>query len=73
CLAAFLEYRDTSLRTEEDVVRMLSLPVLAVVPLMESPQEQRRRRRRLVFVSAAGVLGLVVAAGAVASEMGWLS
>ena len=73
CLAALLEYRDTSLRSEEDVVRTLSLPVLAVIPLMESPQEQRQRRRRLVFVSAAGVLGLVAAAGAVASELGWLS
>lgn len=72
-LGALLEYRDTSLRTEDDVVRTLSLPVLAVVPLMESPRERRRRIRRMALVSAAGVLALVVVAGAVASEWGWLS
>ena len=72
-LAAFLEYRDTSLRSEDDIVRTLSMPVLAVIPLMESPLEQRQKYRRLVFVSAASMLGLVAAAGVVASEMGWLS
>jgi polysaccharide chain length determinant protein (PEP-CTERM system associated) len=64
-LAALLEYRDSSMRTEEDVIKTLSLPVLAVIPVMESPQEQLQKRRRLIFAGAAGALGLGVAAGAV--------
>jgi polysaccharide chain length determinant protein (PEP-CTERM system associated) len=72
CLAGLLEYRDTSLRSEEDVVKTLALPVLAVIPVMESPQEERRRRRRVAFVGAAGVVGLGIVAGVVAAEFGWL-
>jgi uncharacterized protein involved in exopolysaccharide biosynthesis len=33
-LAGFLEYRDTSLKTEDDVVQTLMLPVLALIPTM---------------------------------------
>jgi uncharacterized protein involved in exopolysaccharide biosynthesis len=33
-LVAFLEYRDSSFKTEADVTRILSLPVLALVPIM---------------------------------------
>ena len=41
-LVGFLEYRDSSFRGEEDVLRVLSVPVLAMVPLMASDREQRR-------------------------------
>jgi polysaccharide chain length determinant protein (PEP-CTERM system associated) len=41
-LIALLEYRDSSFRTDDDVVRVLSLPVLAVVPVMRSTAERRR-------------------------------
>ena len=45
-LIAFLEYRDTSFKCEDDVVRLLDLRVLAVVPLMVSEAERRTPRQR---------------------------
>ena len=35
-LVAFLEYRDNDLRSEEDVLRVLSIPVLASIPRIET-------------------------------------
>lgn len=60
-LAGFLEYRDTSFNAQDDVVRVLSLPVLAIVPQLTSAldeQAARRRHRRLFGVGTV----LVVAA-----------
>ena len=49
-LIAFLEYRDTSFTSDDDVILALALPVLAVVPLMQSDTERRSvRRRRLLL------------------------
>ena len=45
-----LEYRDRSMKTDEDIAAVLSLPVLAVVPFMRSRRETRRRRSRQVTV-----------------------
>ena len=45
-LAAFLEYRDTSLKTDGDVVEAFALPVLALIPVLRSTNELRQRRRR---------------------------
>lgn len=39
-LVGFLEYRDSSFKTEDEVIRVLSLPVLALVPLMTSTVER---------------------------------
>jgi polysaccharide chain length determinant protein (PEP-CTERM system associated) len=51
-LVGLLEYRDSSFKSEEDVIRVLTLPVLALVPVMVSDQDredvQRRRKRKLV-------------------------
>jgi polysaccharide chain length determinant protein (PEP-CTERM system associated) len=55
-LAALMEYRDTTFRAEEDVLQVLALPVLAVIPLMESPRDQRARRLRIAFTSVAGLV-----------------
>jgi polysaccharide chain length determinant protein (PEP-CTERM system associated) len=41
-LVALLEYRDRSFKTDEQVTRILELPVLAVVPFMQSDAEKRR-------------------------------
>ncbi len=62
-LAALLEYRDTTLKTDEDVITALALPVLALIPIMRSGAEQQRLRRRTLLisaVSATAVLGGIV-------------
>jgi protein tyrosine kinase modulator len=45
-LVLLVEYRDSSFKTDDEVTGLLSLPVLAVVPLMQSDEERRRTRRR---------------------------
>lgn len=56
-LVGFLEYRDTTFKTEEDVSQLLKLPVLALVPMMASERERRARRRRHRLVAlAVGVI-----------------
>jgi hypothetical protein len=47
-LIAFLEYRDASFKTDEEMTAILSLPVLAVVPLMRSDSERRAHIRRRI-------------------------
>ena len=66
-LIALLEYRDTSFRSEEDVARVLALPVLAVVPVMRTSAERRLWRRRLL----AAALALVVVVGSAAVYAWW--
>jgi uncharacterized protein involved in exopolysaccharide biosynthesis len=58
-LVALLEYRDSSFRTDEELTRLLALPVLAVVPFMQSDAEARRRLRTRIVVSLG--LGATVA------------
>jgi hypothetical protein len=60
-IVAMLEVFDTSLKTEDDVVRSLKLPVLAVVPVMTG-QNDERRQRRLRATAASSAAVLVVAA-----------
>jgi uncharacterized protein involved in exopolysaccharide biosynthesis len=45
-LVGFLEYRDSTFKCEDDVHRVLSLPVLALVPMMGGEPEGRVPRRR---------------------------
>jgi polysaccharide chain length determinant protein (PEP-CTERM system associated) len=65
-LIALLEYRDASFKTDEEVARLLELPVLAVVPVMQSEVERRvtRRRRWLMHTglatTVAGCLAVLV-------------
>jgi len=66
-LAAFLEYRDTSLRSEDEILRTLVLPVLAAIPLMTAVSE-RGHRRRMVVASA---LGTVLTAAGIAALALW--
>lgn len=61
-LAALFEYRDTSLRTDEDVLAALALPVLALVPVMRTTVEKRRTRRWRLIWSVTGALTLVISA-----------
>ena len=72
-LAALVEYRDKSFHTEEEIVSCLSLPVLALVPVMTTATERRRAKRGRVLRSfAAAAVVLVAAAGALAWKLGWL-
>lgn len=59
-LVALDIYRDRSLKTNADVASVLALPVLAVVPLIETPVERRRARLRQLAVGC-GLGSLVVA------------
>jgi len=59
-LVALDIYRDRSLKTTADVAGVLALPVLAVVPMIETPVERRRTRLRHLAVSG-GLGSLVVA------------
>jgi polysaccharide chain length determinant protein (PEP-CTERM system associated) len=51
-LLAFLEYRDATFRSEEDVFRSLNLPVLALVPAMSRPADVRKRRLTTMALDA---------------------
>jgi polysaccharide chain length determinant protein (PEP-CTERM system associated) len=63
-LVALLEYRDRSFKTDEELTRLLDLPVLAVVPFMQSDEEKHRAWRRRAVVSL-GLGATVVACLAV--------
>ena len=58
-LVGLLEYRDNGLKTDKQVVALLGLPVLAVVPVMQSEDERRRARLRNVVTHLG--LGMTVA------------
>ncbi|MGH9329055.1 MAG: hypothetical protein ACRD09_01315, partial [Vicinamibacterales bacterium] len=58
-LVALLEIRDSSFRSESDVVEVLALPVLALVPFVEGPADRRRQRQRRVLAATATVIALV--------------
>jgi polysaccharide chain length determinant protein (PEP-CTERM system associated) len=63
-LVALFEYRDTTLRTDDDVVMAVSLPVLAMIPMMVTSAEQRKQMhaRWLAVASAAAALVFVTVA-----------
>ena len=59
-LAALIEYRDTTVKTDDDVVTSLGLPVLAAVPVMMTTRERQRRRRRRLIASLTTAATLVL-------------
>jgi len=63
-LIAILEYRSASFSSDEDVMTVLSLPVLATVPFMQSQAEKRKARWRRVTLNV-GLATTVVACLAV--------
>jgi uncharacterized protein involved in exopolysaccharide biosynthesis len=66
-ITLLLELMDTTLKNEENVVRLLNVRVLGLVPMMLSAEDRRRRRIRTVLVS----LGSVVAIGSSALLVWW--
>lgn len=59
-IIALLEFRDSSFRTESEVLDLVSLPVLALVPYVETDEERSRRVRRIWLLSSGLVVVLVV-------------
>jgi polysaccharide chain length determinant protein (PEP-CTERM system associated) len=61
-----LEFNDSTFSTDQELSRVVSLPVLAVVPLMQSDLERRSGRRRRVLMTiglgsaVAGCLAVLV-------------
>jgi polysaccharide chain length determinant protein (PEP-CTERM system associated) len=64
-VVAFLEYRDTTLKTDDDVIVSLALPVLAVIPAMLTQADRRRAKRRRLILSASATCVVLIAAAAV--------
>ena len=60
-IVGLLEYRDSSFRSEEEAMRALSVPVLALIPVMSSVRESRAATWRARMIDAGGV-ALVLAA-----------
>ena len=58
------EYRDSSFRGEDEVHNALSLPVLALIPVLSSERERLAEKRRRRIMDLAGTTALL-AAGAV--------
>ena len=54
-IVAALELRDSSLKTEADVAGLLDVPVIALIPIVETPADLAGRRRRRAFASGAAV------------------
>jgi len=65
-LIALLEYRDMTFKSEEEIRRVLQLPVLALVPVMASDREIRTQRRRRLAVVAAVVVVVAISSAVVA-------
>src|SRR4029078_1802300 len=64
-IVGLLEYRDSSFRMEDEVVKALSLPVLALIPVMVSDREFRSARRRRWAADVAGTAVLLAACAVV--------
>ena len=71
-IAGFLEYRDTTLRTEDEIVKMLVLPVVAAIPIMIAIAERQRNRRNVIVVATASLLLVAGTVAGVAWRFGLL-
>ena len=63
-VAGFLEYRDSSFRTEEELRRLLSLPVVALIPNVSSEGDIKDERRRALAGRIAAILVFVLGSAA---------
>ena len=62
-LIGFVAYRDSTMRSEADVLGAIKLPVLALVPFVTTDADTRRRQWRRLLVSIA-VVAVALATGA---------
>ena len=58
-MISLLEYRDASFNTDAEITSVLSLPVLATVPFMQSQAEQRSARRRRIALNLGCVCSVI--------------
>jgi polysaccharide chain length determinant protein (PEP-CTERM system associated) len=68
-LAVLLEYSDSTLKSEDDVVRSLALPVLALMPVIVTPADRRRSKRRRWAIAVASSATVVVLMALVAWKL----
>src|SRR5262249_33158108 len=59
-----IEYRDSSFRREDEVLRLCDVPVLALIPNMQSVEDHLRERRRKLATITVTIIGLVASAAA---------
>jgi len=71
-LATFLEFRDSSLRSEDEVVRLFALPVLAALPVMRTVIDQQRARRRILAAVVGSIVVVATGVAAAAWKLGKL-
>ena len=60
----FLEFRDTTMRNEADLLGAIDLPVLGLLPFVTTEADVRRAKRKRSMVAAATVV-VCIASGAV--------
>jgi hypothetical protein len=63
-LVGLREYWDTSFKSEEEVARILNLPVLALVPVLIQEHERRTLHRKSIVGSALAVIVVLVSSAA---------
>jgi polysaccharide chain length determinant protein (PEP-CTERM system associated) len=63
-LIALSEFQDSSFKSEQDVVKVLSLPVLALIPVMVSESQRNGASRRRRSFALLGALLLVIVSAA---------
>jgi len=71
-LIGFLEYRDVTLRSEDEILRTLTLPVLAAIPIVTGALERRRQRQMRIASLAISVLATIGIAAATLWRLGVL-
>jgi polysaccharide biosynthesis transport protein len=65
-IIGFREYNDATLKTEEDVVSSIGLPVIAVIPIMSNPIVTTPGRMRKLLLPWRGTAALALMASAAA-------
>ena len=63
--AGVLEGLDGSVKNPKQLTRVLQVPLLSVIPYIESDTDRARRKKRRLLVAAAVVVGLVLLLGAI--------
>jgi polysaccharide chain length determinant protein (PEP-CTERM system associated) len=59
-LAALVEFRDSTFKTEADILQVLELPVVALVPAITSEADRVRQRNRRIWASTAASVAVLM-------------